>query len=354
MSCFHPLKRFEVGTSPEGKSIGKVTDFSVQAVCRPFGSSRPWVACTDLSVRLPLYEYVTESQQIPCGHCLGCRMEYSRQWADRMVCEAVTTPPAYFWTLTYDPDHVPKGQYVDQNTGEFCESLTLDKEFFQRWVKRLRKHFEPQKVRFFACGEYGGKRKRPHYHMITFGLELEGLIQVKKSHLGYSLYSSPELLQLWSDPVTHENLGFVLVSDANWQTMAYVSRYVTKKLGKTKDVDDAYRLIGLEPEFAVMSRKPGLGREYYEQYSDNLFDFDTFFVRQGLESRQMYIPKYFSYLKEFEDPGYIQERKLRQREKIEAIWKDKLSKTDRTYEQILADNEVIFEARVNKLKRSLE
>jgi hypothetical protein len=33
----------------------------------------------------------------------------------------------------------------------------------------LRKKISPLKIRFFHCGEYGDKTRRPHYHALIFG-----------------------------------------------------------------------------------------------------------------------------------------------------------------------------------------
>lgn len=56
-----------------------------------------------------------DSILIPCGRCLGCRLDYSRSWADRMMLELETSGSAVFLTLTYDQDHVPVAMCDDDD-----------------------------------------------------------------------------------------------------------------------------------------------------------------------------------------------------------------------------------------------
>ena len=79
--------------------------------------------------------------KIPCGRCIGCRLERSRQWAIRCVHEASLYERNCFITLTFSPEHFPKDR-------------SLNKRDFQLFIKRLRKKFGPG-VRYFHCGEYG-------------------------------------------------------------------------------------------------------------------------------------------------------------------------------------------------------
>ena len=137
-----------------------------------------------------------EILQVPCGQCIGCRIDRSRQWANRCMLELQYHDSAYFVTLTYDDLHVPKAYYPDPDTGEAHQSLTLCKRDFQLWMKRLRKRFSDDKIRFFACGEYGGSTHRPHYHAIVFGLHLDDLVKYKTVQEGdgyYTYYNSDSL-----------------------------------------------------------------------------------------------------------------------------------------------------------------
>ena len=46
---------------------------------------------------------------IPCGGCIGCRIDRSRQWALRCVHEASLHSTNSFITLTYNDENLPEG-----------------------------------------------------------------------------------------------------------------------------------------------------------------------------------------------------------------------------------------------------
>lgn len=181
---------------------------------------------------------------VPCGKCAGCRMDYSRNWANRMLVELRdNNNVGVFLTLTYNPEHLP---YSDKG------KPTLSKRDCQLFWKRLRKAFPGKKIRYYIAGEYGPKTHRPHYHAIVFGLSLsdfDDLEFLRFNGLGQSYYNSKRLANIWQN-------GYIVLSDVTWHTCAYVSRYVLKKRGKTNTYVFA---TGVEPEFNLSSRKPGIG-----------------------------------------------------------------------------------------------
>lgn len=234
---------------------------------------------------------------VPCGHCIGCRLDYSRAWADRMMLELETAKKAIFVTLTYDNDHVPIME--DEDTGELI-GFTLDKRDAQLFMKNLRRDYDGKdghplaKIRYYLSGEYGDTTERPHMHAIIFGLCLDDFplkVPRGKNELGQQFFEVPELRAAWPN-------GFVLVSDVTWETCAYVSRYVMKKA--LKDGLSAYER-GLEKEFVLMSRRPGIGREYLEQHPDCL-DQQSINISTPKGGRKLSIPKYYLKQLELTDP----------------------------------------------------
>ena len=174
---------------------------------------------------------------IPCGKCIGCRMDYSRQWANRMIMELDHYHgKAVFATLTYDEEHVPKVFECDEN-GEITDkvrSLTLSKRDAQLFLKKLRsrKKFEDREIRFYLSGEYGEHTLRPHLHCILFGIGLDDFPDLEPfriNELKQQTYISDEFADIWSN-------GFIVLSGVSWETMAYVSRYVQKKANATNDL----------------------------------------------------------------------------------------------------------------------
>lgn len=195
---------------------------------------------------------------VPCGHCLGCQIDYSREWANRMCIELDDNPKAIFVTLTYNDAHLPR-----TTSG----TKTLRKRDLQLFWKRLRKAYPNVKIRYYVAGEYGSKTFRPHYHAIIYGLSLDDfgdLRCVGWNELKQPYYSSSKFESIW-------NNGFVQMSEVTYRTCAYVARYVLKKHYGV-DMDD------LEPdqecEFNLSSRRPGIGLLHAADYvlsGNNMF-----------------------------------------------------------------------------------
>lgn len=205
--------------------------------------------------------WVDRKVQLPCGRCIGCRLERSRQWAMRCVHEASCWPSNCFITLTFNDLFVPS-------------SGSLDVSYFQKFMKRLRKKFGAG-VRFFHCGEYGHLLKRPHFHACLFNFDFpdKKLWSIRD---GVRLYRSKMLEDLWSDPVTGSSYGFSTIGDVTFESAAYVARYCTKKVNG-KLAESHYK--GLKPEYITMSRRPGIGFEWFKRWRKDVFPNDYVVVR---------------------------------------------------------------------------
>lgn len=214
---------------------------------------------------------------VPCGHCVGCRLDKSRQWADRMMLELDHSKTAIFATLTYDPLNVPLACVLDDGSPLF----TLDKRDVQLFMKRLRKTFSGREIRFYLAGEYGSQTHRPHYHAILFGLSLADFpdIQpVSKNSFGQFLYTSERMYNIWK-------LGNVALADVSWQTCAYVARYCVKKLGDNVS-RETFESFNVLPEFALMSRKPGIAGFFALEHPDLISKSKQYFSDpNGVEPR---------------------------------------------------------------------
>lgn len=147
--------------------------------------------------------------QVPCGQCVGCRLERSRQWAIRCMHEAQMHKQNCFITLTYDDKHLP-------------EDHGLHYKHFQDFMKRLRKKYGAG-IRFYMCGEYGEQLGRPHFHACIFGMDFADKKLWKTTGSKSKLYRSAELEKLWT-------FGFSSVGDVNFESAAYVARYIMKKV----------------------------------------------------------------------------------------------------------------------------
>lgn len=272
--------------------------------------------------------------QIPCGQCIGCRLDYSRQWAVRCVHEAQLHAASSFITLTFNEESLPEDRSISVRT-------------LQLFFKRLRKAIYPIKIRYFACGEYGDITQRPHYHACIFGFDFPDKRPVGVNKQGDTLYSSPMLEKVWS-------YGFNWIGNVTFESCAYVARYMLKK---QKGMDNNDIRETLDPEtgeiyfqentFAVMSRggaMGGIGSKWFELYgeSDTAKDFVT------LRGRKMGLPKFYDMLLEKKNPNELEKRKGKRR------YKAKKRADDNTPER-LRDKEIIKTQKVDGLlKRDLE
>lgn len=272
--------------------------------------------------------------QIPCGSCIGCKLERSRQWAIRCVHEASLYPHNCFITLTYDDDHLPSNG-------------SLRKVDFQKFMRRLRKAVrridKKLKIRFFHCGEYGDRFGRPHYHALIFGFDFLDKYLWRTTSAGCKAYRSPLLEKLW--PYGNSELG-----DVTFESAAYVARYCVKKVTGvhaaahyTRVDADTGEFFRISPEYTTMSRRPGIGRPWLEKYAKEVFDNDSVVMR-GIEMKP---PK--AYDKYFEEliPEAFEDKKRARRKKA---LKRKLDNTIKR----LQVREKVARARVKQLKREVE
>ncbi len=241
---------------------------------------------------------------VPCGQCIGCRLERSRQWAVRCMHEASLHWHNSYVTLTYNDENLPLYG-------------SLAKEDFQKFVKRMRKHHA---FRYFHCGEYGEKDRRPHYHALLFGLDFADKVPWRMSK-GHQLFRSPELETFWT-------AGICEVGAVSFESAAYVARYCVKTLQnlkyRSKDRDsylaalerdyervdsETGEIVTVDREYVTMSRRPGIGRGWFEKFGTEVFPSDEVIVR----GKSCKPPRFYDYLHDLEDPraheGVVSDRR---------------------------------------------
>lgn len=213
---------------------------------------------------------------VPCGKCIECRLDYSRSWAFRMVCELQYHNKASFLTLTYDDEHVPL-------TDDF--HMSLRKDDLQKFIKRLRKRLPDTHLMYYAAGEYGGQTLRPHYHMILFGFYPDDAVFYKINKFGDVMVTSEFLNSVWGN-------GFVVVGEVNKKTCGYVSRYCTKKQVGINAIS-TYDVFGLERPFCLSSKRPAIGRRWIDDHIHDVANYSTLTISTGDGSFSLHPPKYF-------------------------------------------------------------
>ena len=295
-------------------------------------------------------EYINKFNYIvvPCGQCKGCRLDYSRSWADRCMFECETSSSAYFVTLTYDPEHVPLSQGCDED-GVLCDTMTLRPDDLTKFMKDFRRyqqyHFDNLNVRFFACGEYGDKGSRPHYHLILYNAVLPDLIHRSNNQQGDEYFVSDIISRVW-------NKGICVVSEVNWDTCAYTARYVMKKQ-KGKAAKEYYGRLGIEPEFVRMSRRPGIGADYYFEHKGEIYQDGYVYVQKKDGAQRSTPPKYYDRLYGIEEPDKLDILKIERKFEVSEDLKVKLKGTNLDYFDYLASCEENFIAKFKSYRQNI-
>lgn len=291
---------------------------------------------------------------IPCGKCIGCRLDYSRNWANRGYLESLLWEQNWFVTLTYDDKYLPYQDewtttegitYTDQDLEELEWKGTLEPNDFTQFMKNLRqimkREYGVDGIRFIGCGEYGTEERRPHYHLILFNFNIP-VDQLYEPHLkdGDYSYKCKLIERAWSERKGKacECMGICDVTPATWNTIAYVARYITKKING-KESEDFYAMQGELKEFFRCST--GIGKGYYDLHKEDIYKYDQILIKNKKGSHWVKPPKYFDDLYEQEEPEKMKQIK-QNRKKLQLqqlINKSKLTSLTR-WEQLQLEQDL--------------
>ena len=240
---------------------------------------------------------------LPCGRCVGCRLERARQWSVRIMHEAELHENSCFVTLTYRD--VPADG-------------SLSKKHCQDFMKRLRERIAPVKVRYFLCGEYGEKFARPHYHMILFGYDFPDKVKLKNDG-EHALFRSDELDSCWQH-------GFCSIGKVTFDSACYCANYAQKKVVGKKAAEHYGKRL---PEFLLMSRRPGIGRGWIEMFQSDVYPSDEVIVR-GRKARP---PRYYDQVVKENSPELMDGIKAK-RDEAQSVMEDFVYRSPVTGERI--------------------
>lgn len=298
--------------------------------------------------------------RIPCGKCVGCRLDYSREWCGRIVMESFDYPDnSLFVTLTYDDDHIPC--MLSDGSGKIVRGAesgnkfgmiggTLQKKDIQDWLKRLRRTVDynydhPDPIRYYLAGEYGSNTHRPHYHVCLFGLP-DDLAPIGVNKLGNPLYQSELINETWAN-------GHTVVGKLNASTAAYTARYTLKKAqGQDHIFNDS---LGINREFNTMSRKPGIGVNYFNAHADEIYEHDEIILPAVSKDKPHVVkpPRYFDILYEAQNPKKMAEVKRQRQDNAELSHEALLSSIELDELSYLSIKEGAHKERLKKLIRDL-
>jgi len=215
-----------------------------------------------------------------------------------------------FITLTYSDENLPTDE-------------SINVKHFQKFIKKLRKSVEPKKIRYLHCGEYGEESRRPHYHAIIFNHDFEDK-QLCRADQKMPLWTSQTLDTLWQ-------YGFTNIGNVTFASASYVAKYILKKInGATAPAHYSHitrygESVQLQPEYMTMSRRPGIGFTWWQQFKDEVYpcDFITF---NGHKQKP---PKYYRRFLESEEPEKF--KQVKQQDRRQA----KKTRQDRTHDRLM-------------------
>jgi len=272
---------------------------------------------------------------LPCGQCIGCRLNHAEGWAVRMVHEAQLHEQNAFLTLTYSDENLPPNGSLNY------EDVTL-------FIKRLRKVLQktPYKIKYYRVGEYGENFSRPHYHIILFGFDFSPRLRYRgqenertvwRTKNGNKYYISPLLSQLW-------RLGHAEIGEVNYNTAMYVAKYVTKKVnGQRKDahyrrVTSDGELVPVEQEKSSMSRKQAIGKQWLETFWSDIYPEDNAVI----ETKRLKTPRYYDKWLEKNNPELFTQIKI-EREANSLTSESQLDLTRKYHSKVLTQKQFIRE-----------
>lgn len=380
--CTEPLYAIRLKTEFDKKfqRFGKRTPIRVLCSVREIGKD---------TNKLDFNRNVYDLLMISCGQCMQCRLQRVKQRAVMSICESLEQKDNSFLTLTFGyPQtysyyrHEKKlSHYLASKKAHFHE-WSLEVEQFQKFMKRLRnwyynyqlcshlislgrndlvprtypfvthirlpllqrpfllKDFHPKKIRCMHCGEYGDKHQRPHHHCILFGFQFPDLKEIYEN--GKKYYTSDILSKLWT-------FGIHRIGDCTYNSCAYVSRYVTKKVNGNNQ-EQYYE--GRKPEYVTYSTKPVLGANYFKK------NYKEFVNTQKISvvADKLYecsIPKSYDNILQKIDKALFNEMKEKRVQDCKTDL-DKLLSQDRSIYSKLDSNQKICMSVLRKLVRSYE
>lgn len=345
-SCSHPLKGFKYGKTKNGKDNYIITSYDCDHI-EIMDDKIYKIYNAKVSPRAE--QTIKSFSEIPCGHCTACRLEHSRQWANRCMLEMEQHEENCFITLTYNDENMP---ITDTSQREFeygeyepIPYKTLRRKDLTKFIKRLRWSLDyykyGKKIKIFASGEYS-PNGRPHYHIIIFGWKPKDLEFYKRSSLGYNYYVSSLINKLWP-------FGYAVIGEATWETCAYTARYVMKKVNN--NLSAFFGLNGIENEFMTCSLRPAIGKEWYTSHNQYYANFSSYYAKTDNGSRPIYHTRYFDKLFDIENHELYTQQKEKRKEFAESKSHMKMKKTSKTYTEMLKAEEENLQAKTKALVR---
>ncbi len=365
MQCVTPLFReYEIGTN---KTIRIVPRAEVMDGLINYDND--YIRHKLNKINAKTLEHGRLTQTIPCGHCYACKLNKSAEWATRCMLETLKSEHNYWITLTYDEDHVPIAEetkwkienqdgtfqeitYKNEGDEIWCTGCLIPEDatnFLKRLREYLRSHYDHTGVKVYYCGEYGSLNARPHFHMLLFNCP----IPMEES---YDFHIDENFKEHWKNRIIEElwqHNGMVDITEIEWSNAAYTARYTMKKVFNER-TDQEYYASGKIPEFVRMSRRPGIGMDYYEQNKFKIYENDELIMKtvKG-NTGSIKPPKAFDKLFKEQYPEQYNKIERRRKELARKSRNNLYYITDMTDFEILKNKSESITTKSKMLKREL-
>lgn len=293
----------------------------------------------------------TRQISLPCGQCVGCRLQRAHEWATRCIHEAQLHSENCFISLTYAQEKLLSQSLIHRDYQLFMKRLrnALGRKRYANNIAISESlyftadmGFHPiPRLKYYMAGEYGSLNRRPHFHACLFGINFSDMRYWMKTK--ERIYRSATLEKLWPH-------GYSSIGQVTYESAAYIARYImAKQTGDTagkfyEHIDfETGEITDLKPEYNKMSLRHPIGKEWYDKYKSDVYPHGTVYHYDAPTKA----PRYYDKLYERTNPD--QHDQLKATRQLEAANRAE----DNTPERLRA-KERVTQARVNQLIRSIE
>lgn len=160
---------------------------------------------------------------LPCGQCIGCRLERAQAWATRCVNHAQLFRNNAFITLTYSPEKLTSPSLTHRDYQLFMKRLRETASRASNKIQSARDLDQKIQISYYMAGEYGTRNRRPHFHACLFNCDFTDKKYWRTTAAKSQIYTSNTLDELWGK-------GFTSIGDVNHESAGYIARYIIAKI----------------------------------------------------------------------------------------------------------------------------
>ncbi|AXH77994.1 MAG: replication initiator protein [Microviridae sp.] len=288
---------------------------------------------------------------LPCGQCIGCKLQRANDWATRCSHEASLHTCNMFGTFTYAEEKLATRSLCHRDWQLFAKKLrnALSRKWSANSIEISDSLYYtadmglrpiPQ-LKYYMAGQYGSRTRRPHFHACLFGIDMSDKKYWYRNENGDAVYTSTTLDELWGN-------GFTSIGSVTYESAAYIARYIVdKKTGPNagqyyQHIDEDGVITDLEPEYNRMSLSEGIGKRWLKKFQTDVYPHGNVITR-GKANKA---PKFYDKIYKNKEPDKFDAMKA------EREFQAAKQAHDNTLQR-LQQKERVKLAQLNQLTRSL-